>query len=287
MAEACQGEIVNCDAMQAYREVRIASNKPAPLLLNKVHHHLLDAVSVTEEFDVAAYFSLALQKVEEICGRGKIPVITGGSGMYVQVLLDGIFDEGTKDPDVRRRLEARCEQEGNAKVYAELRQVDPQAAGKIHPHDRRRIVRALEVYQTAQQPISRLQKSRQGMWGRYDIEMFGLNRPRTELYERINARVDEMVSAGLVEEVQRILAAKMSPTARKMIGFPEISGYLRGEYDLDRAQYLVKMHTRHFAKRQMTWFRKESRIRWIDVRPKSSAEDIAQSILLEWQNKKG
>ena len=282
LAQKLKGEIVSCDAMQVYKEISVATSKPSRAMFGKVPHHLVDIQSVEDEFDVARFNEQALKAILAIMKQGKVPIVTGGSGMYMQVLLDGIFPGGGKDPQVRARLEEEAEDKGNEALYAKLKKIDPATALKIHPSDRRRMIRALEVYETTRQPISVAQKSREGLWGKYAIRIFALNRERSELYTRINRRVEEMLDAGLVDEIKKLKKYKLSLTASRIIGVKEIDGYLQGEYDIERAKYLIQLNTRHLAKRQMTWFRKDKRLEWImigeDDSPKMVAGKISEAL---------
>jgi tRNA dimethylallyltransferase len=275
LALLLNAEIISCDAMQVYREAVIASDKPSPQMRAAVKHHLMDVVSVEDEFNAARYRELALAAMADIHGRGKVPLIVGGSGMYMMALLDGLFEGGDVDIDVRARLDARAADD----LYAELERVDPAAAVKISPNDKKRIMRALEVFETTGVPISDQQKKRDGIWGKYDIRVIGLERPREELYSRVEARVDEMFARGLEQEVRSLYAKKLSSTGSRIIGVPEIGGVLAGEYDLARAKYLMKLHTRHYVKRQMTWFRKDKRIEWLMVGSDDSVQGVADKIL--------
>ncbi|MBF0331688.1 MAG: tRNA (adenosine(37)-N6)-dimethylallyltransferase MiaA [Candidatus Omnitrophica bacterium] len=275
LAQKLNAEIISCDAMQVYREASIASDKPLTAMRCSVVHHLIDIVSVEEEFNVARYRSLALAAIEDIRSRGKVPLVVGGSGMYMMALLDGLFDEGTPDAAARARLDA---QDVKA-LYARLLSVDPVAAGKIKSNDKMRIVRALEIFDTTGIPISEQQKKRDGIWGKYDIRIIALERPREELYARVEARIDAMFAAGLVDEVKTLLGKKLSSTGSRIIGLPEVKGFLDGEYDLERAKYLMKLHTRHYVKRQMTWFRKDKRLEWVMLGANEAVEDIVKRIL--------
>lgn len=274
VAQRLDAEIISCDAMQVYREVNIASAKPSKNDLTKVPHHCIDLVSVTKSFDVVQFRREALKVLHDILQRGKKVILVGGSGMYVSALLDGIFEESAKDQDLRRKLEVEIRQQGTAVLHERLKILDPKAAAKIHPNDARRIVRALEVILTTQKSISVLQQERQGLWGQYKIQIFGLSRPRGELYRRAEIRIDQMFDQGLVQEVEKISPLSLSATAKTMIGVPEVQGFLKGEYDLERAKYLMKLHTRHYIKRQLTWFRRDKRIEWIDVEGKNFKEII-------------
>ena len=282
-AGRARSEIVSCDSMQVYREVSIASSKPSLAQRKKVPHHLVDVVSVEDGFDVAAFNTMAREAIDMIFKKGKCPLVVGGSGMYMQVLLDGIFEKGGPNAVVRRGLEEREKHEGLAVLYKELAAVDPKAAVKIHSNDARRIIRALEVYQTTQTPISELQKDRSGLWGHFPVALFVLDRPREELYERINQRVEKMFTDGLVEEIKALSSRNLSLTAQRIIGVREVQAYLRGECDLEQAKELMKMNTRRFAKRQMTWFRKDQRLRWLMMDQDDSAPDIVEKILKEME----
>ena len=266
-ALACQnnGEIISCDAMQVYREVNIACDKPSPQMQKAIPHHLLNVVSVAEDFDAARFRQLALKAIADIRRRGKTPIVCGGSGMYVTFLLDGIFEASPKDEELRQRLQKELDEQGASALHSRLTQVDGAAAAKIHPNDAQRIVRALEVASTLGRPISDVQKERQGLWGTTSIKIFGLNRPRKELYERVEARVEKMFERALVDEVRALRDLKLSRTASAIIGIPEVMGHLKGEYDLARAKYLMKLNTRHYVKRQLTWFRRDQRVQWIDI----------------------
>ena len=279
IARNIQGEIISCDSMQIYKEINIASNKPPKDMTEAVPHHLIDILSVEKEFDVARYNQMALAAIKEIHDRGRVPVIVGGSGMYMQVLLDGIFEGGVKNEALRKDLKEQARQYGNQYLYDQLKEEDPQAAEKIHPNDVRRVIRALEICRQEKIPISELQKKREGLWGKYDIKPFALNRDRPELYAKIDKRVERMVEEGLVEEVKKLNNAKWSLTAKKIIGVQEMLGFLKNEYDLAKAVEMMKQNTRRLAKRQLTWFRKEERLQWIVMEESDTPEGIAETIM--------
>jgi tRNA dimethylallyltransferase len=274
-AQKINGEIISCDAMQVYREANIASDKPSAAMRAVVPHHVIDVVSVEEEFNVARYRALALAAIEDAHRRGKVPLVVGGSGMYMMALLDGLFDDGEPDLELRASLDSRDLRE----LQADLLRVDPVAASHIMGNDRKRIVRALEVFHTTGVPMSEQQKKRDGLWGKYDIRVIALERPREELYQRVEARIDEMFKGGLVDEVKMLLGKKLSSTGCKIIGMSEVKGFLDGEYDLERAKYLMKLHTRHYVKRQMTWFRKDKRLEWVMIRADEATKDVVQRIV--------
>ncbi len=279
LAQDIQGEIISCDSMQIYKEVNIASNKPSKDIVDKMPHYLVDILSVEEEFDVARYNEMALAAIKEIHSRNHIPVVVGGSGMYMQILLDGIFKGGFKNEALRKDFKEQARQYGNQFLYDKLKEEDPQAAGKIHPNDARRVIRALEISREEKIPISQLQKKREGLWGKYDIMLFALNRDRQKLYDQIDERVEKMVEEGLVEEIENLNKVKWSLTAKKIIGVKETRGFLKREYNLKEAKDLMKLNTRRFAKRQLTWFRKEDRLQWIMIEEGDTPEKIAEIIM--------
>jgi tRNA dimethylallyltransferase len=281
LASILNTEIISCDAMQVYKEATIANDKPSPEDLKRVVHHCVDCVSVTEEFDVVQYRKKAIAAMEDIWQRSKIPLVVGGSGMYMAILLDGIFESAGQDPLIRKQLEEDAKVQGSLKLHARLKKVDPEAAAKISPNDERRIVRALEIYQTTRKPIAQVQKDRKGLWGKHDIKVFVLNRERAELYERVNARVDEMFRRGLVDEIRALKNLKLSRTAQGLIGLPEVGDHLDGKAGLDETKEAMKMNTRHYVKRQLTWFRKDKRLNWITIKPHETVADIAQKIAKE------
>ena len=277
LAALVNAEIVSCDAMQVYREAHIASDKPSLDLQRHISHHLIDVVSVTEEFSAARYRALASAAVAGIHARGKVPLVVGGSGMYMMALLDGLF-EGEVSPDLRAALLAADPTD----LYTELQQVDPAAAAAIPPGNVRRVARALEVYKATGTPFSQAKQQRKGFWGKYAVRIFGLERSREELYRRAEARIDAMFAGGLVEEVQSLRALPLSSTGARIIGLPEVKGAVDGLYAIDHAGYLMKLHTRHYVKRQMTWFRKDKRIEWLtlasDETPGATADRIYKQI---------
>jgi tRNA dimethylallyltransferase len=199
----------------------------------------------------------------------------------MSALLDGIFEGIVVEEDLRQELVKEETIKGPAFLHERLKVLDPQAAAKIHPNDPQRIIRALEVILSTGQSITSLQPKREGLWGKMPIKIFALNRPREELYQRAEARVDSMFANGLVEEIKQVSALPLSLTACKLMGIPEVMGYLKGEYDLERARYLMKLNTRHYVKRQLTWFRRDKRLTWIDIKPGQTTEQVAEIILGE------
>jgi len=265
LAKQIDAEIISCDSMQIYKGMDILSSKPSLEQRKKTAHHLIDVAAPQDEFNVSQFRKMSLEAVSDILSRKKVPLFVGGTGLYMSVVVDGIFEAKAEDAAVRQRLFEQDQEHGSGFLHRQLTKVDPQAAAKIHANDTKRLVRALEVFAVTGIPISELQKKRQGLERDHLVMIFGLRLPLERLYERINKRVDEMFEDGLVDEVKRLIGQPLSRTAFAAIGIPEVAGYLKGEYSLDEAMSLMKQHTRQFARRQMTWFRKDERVRWIDV----------------------
>jgi len=281
LAKRINAEIISCDSMQVYKGMDIITSKP-PLALRKiVPHHLINTNSVDKEYSVWRYYKDVTRKIKEILRRGKTPIIAGGTGLYMSILIDGIFKSISPGKAIRNRLYKQAEELGSEYLYKRLQDIDPEAAAKIHPHDTKRIIRALEVFEATGQTISNLQKQRKGLGQEYDIKVFGLNMPRERLCKIIDERVEKMFSEGLVAEVKRLLKSKLSKTAAYAIGIKELKGYLDGLYDLEEAKCLIKRNTRLYAKRQLTWFRKDRRINWINIGDKEKPAAIANRIIKE------
>jgi tRNA dimethylallyltransferase len=275
------GEIVSCDSMLIYKEPSIITSKPPQYMLDEAAHHFIDIISVKDNYDVFRYSQDARAVISGLLEKEKPVIICGGSGLYVQALLDGIFKDGASDAEIRSQLAEEVNEEGLASLYARLKKVDPAAAEKISGNDARRIIRALEVYYVTGKTISQKQKEKTGLWQKVPLRIFGLHMERPKLYERINARVDSMFASGAISEVQQLLKLPLSLTAQKIIGIPEIKKFLEGECSEDEAREQMKKNTRHFAKRQLTWFRRDNRIEWVDVTvtaPETAANQIYSKI---------
>jgi tRNA dimethylallyltransferase len=278
LAEKINGEIICCDSMQIYQGIAIASSQPPPLLRKKIRHHLFSIIAPTKEYNVSRYRRQALRKIKEVTKRGRYALLVGGSGLYLSVLVDGIFKVKGQDKSIRRRLYQEVEKFGSSYLHERLSKLDPQAAEKIHPHDAKRIIRALEVWEVTGQPISFLQKQRQGLSTKYEVKIFCLHLPREELYARINARVERMFRQGLVAEVEKLSKLKLSRTAGYAIGIREVKDYLVGKYDLATAKELLKRNTRRYARRQLTWFRQDKRLHWIELGEREKVASAAKRI---------
>jgi tRNA dimethylallyltransferase len=278
LARKLNAEIISLDSMQIYKGMDIISAKPTALMKKKIRHHLDSVVAPSRSFNASDYRKAAARCVKDIIRRRKIPLFVGGCGLYMSAVLDGIFTEKTKDRAIRNRLEQEAKKLGKEAIYERLRSVDPAAALKIHPNDLRRVIRALEVYEKCGTPISELQKKRKGIAADYNIMVFGLNMDRAALYSRINKRVDSMFERGLLKEARRLLKSRLSRTASAAIGIREIKEYIKGGYSLEETRNLIQRNSRLYAKRQLTWFKKDKRVRWLQIKDKESAQNISMRI---------
>ena len=287
LAKAVGGEIVSADSMQVYRQMDIGSAKIRPEEMEGVPHHLIDVLDPEEEFHVVRFQQLAKAAMEDIYQRGKIPILVGGTGFYIQaVLYDIDFTENEENTPLRERLEREARERGSAALHERLRAVDAKAAEEIHPNNVKRVIRALEFHELTGGRISEHNEEQRQKESPYNFAYFVLNDERARLYERIDRRVDEMLAQGLVAEVQ---ALKDRGCTRGMVsmqglGYKEILAYLDGELTLEEAVYILKRDTRHFAKRQLTWFRRERDVCWLDRRELPGEADLlaaAEKILQE------
>ncbi|GIV08932.1 MAG: tRNA dimethylallyltransferase [Fimbriimonadales bacterium] len=265
LAEQIGGEIISADSSAIYRGFDIGSAKPTPEEQRRVRFHLIDVAAPEEVFTAAQFRELALQAIAAIEARGKRALIVGGTGLYVRVLLHGFsLAPPPTDPEVRARWKAEVERIGAPALHERLQQIDPIAAARIHPNDAMRITRAFEVYEITGAPISHWQQRAQTELPALKI---GLTMPRETLYQRIDRRVDAMIQQGMLQEVQMLLQKGYNPEqpAFKGLGYRQLIGYIQGRVGWDEAVRLWKRDTRRFAKRQITWFRKEPGIQWIDA----------------------
>jgi tRNA dimethylallyltransferase len=287
VAKQVDGEIISADSMQVYKGLDIGTAKPTEAERQGVPHHLLDVVAVDQEFSVADYQLMVEDILMDLAKRGKTPILTGGTGLYIRAVLEGfVFDSQGKDDDLRARLQEVAESQGNIALHRRLAVVDPDTAKRLHPNDRRRVIRALEIYHTTGQPLSQHLDAQKQLEPRYQAVKFGLARNRPRLYQRIDARVDQMIEAGLLDEVKNLLEQGLAEgaTAMQALGYKELVGYLRGEYDLAEAIRLLKRDTRRYAKRQLTWFRRDEEIIWLDL-DKLTIEDATDKIATTyWRN---
>ena len=261
LAGQLNAEIISCDSMCVYKGMDILTSKPPMGCRKNIRHHLIDIIPPSREFSVAEYRRMALQKIKEILKRGKTPLFVGGSGLYIKAVIDGLFPSAKKDSGFRIKQEALLERYGKAYLYKKLKNIDPGRARKIHPNDLRRVIRALEIYHTEKKPPSELKADTEPL--KYDFKILGLNPDRNQLYKNIDDRVEMMFKKGVVREVRGLSKKKLSMTSQKALGYNEVLGYLQGKYSLEEAKALLKKNTRHFAKKQLTWFRPDQRITWL------------------------
>ena len=270
IAKQIDGEIISADSMQIYKEMNIGSAKPTTEEMQGIKHYLLDFVSPKERYSVADYKKQATKAIEEILKKGKTPIIVGGTGLYIYALIYNIdYPEIEFDETYRKQLEKRVEKEGLSLLYEEATKIDEEAMRRISPNDQKRILRVLEVYhQTGKTKTQQELMSRQKEVP-YDYHVYALTMPREQLYDRINKRVDIMIEQGLVEEVRKILETYQEyPTAMQALGYKEIKEYIEGNVSKEQAIETIKQETRRYAKRQLTWFRKNKQTKWLDANEK-------------------
>ncbi|MCX8037466.1 MAG: tRNA (adenosine(37)-N6)-dimethylallyltransferase MiaA [Candidatus Sumerlaeia bacterium] len=284
LALRCGGEIISADSMQVYRRFQIGTAKPTPQQCRGIPYHGIDLIEPTQTFHLGAFIEMADRLIAEIAARGRQPLIVGGTGLYIKGLLQGVFDSPPVDAALRRRLLERAKAEGAPMLHAELARVDPPAAARISPNDPVRIVRALEVWEQTGRPISALWAEQRAASGvvaaksRHPYYLFVLYCERAILYERINRRVEAMFHAGLADEVRQLLAAGVSPDchAFKALGYRHVLAWIEGRISEGDAIAEIQKHTRHYAKRQLTWFRAMTGAQWIDVGTRGAADVAAE-----------
>ena len=267
LAKRIGGEIVSADSMQVYKYMDIGSAKITKEEMEEVPHHLIDVLDPDEEFHVFRFQEMAKEAIKGIYERGHLPILVGGTGFYIQALVyDIAFGEEEDHSAIRERLENTAREKGSAYLYEYLEKVDPDSAKIIHPNNQKRIIRALEFYELNGTPISEHNKRERQKESPYDFCYFVLNDDRKLIYQKIDQRVDEMLAKGLVEEVRALkeMGFQKDMVSMQGLGYKEILSYLDGECTLDEAVYLIKRDTRHFAKRQLTWFKRERDVIWID-----------------------
>ena len=279
LAKRLNGEIISADSMQVYRGMDIGTAKVTPEEMQGVPHHLIDILEPHEEWNVMEFCRLAAEKIDEIASRGRLPILAGGTGFYIHALAYGAeFEEETKSK-VREQLEKRSDED----LYAYLQQVDPASCEKIHMNNRKRVIRALEYYEQTGNRMSELNARLKEKEAVYDLCFLVLDLDRTVLYERIDRRVDIMLEQGLVDEVRRLRDAgyHREMVSMKGLGYKEILAYLDGEISLEEAVYVLKRDTRHFAKRQLTWMRREKDVTFLEREPVETLVERAEKVVTE------
>ncbi len=279
LAKALRTEIISADSMQIYRGMDIGTAKPTKEQLSKVKHHMIDVVEPSEGYSVGRYLKEVAPIMEDLMKRNRIPLVVGGTGLYIKAMTRGLFEAPDADPELRRTLK-EMEERSPGSLYEELKRLDPEKASELSPSDLRRIIRALEVIIKTKRPLSELQRSLTRPLP-YRFIKIGLTRDRRELYRMIEKRVEEMFRMGLVEEVKELLKKNPSEVALQAIGYKEVVQYLRGEMDFEEMVRTVKRATKAYAKRQFTWFKREPDVKWVDITGLLKPEDILDRIRKE------
>ena len=281
LAKKLDGEIISADSMAVYKLMDIGTAKPRLRERTETAFHLVDVVYPDEDFSVAQFKRLAEDAVQDILRRGRVPLLVGGTGLYVRAVTGGLnIPKAGPDRELRERLKSEAADLGNEHLLARLKEIDPVTAHRLHPNDLKRIIRALEVYELTGFPISHFHKTAGTSEAPCAVRLVGLTMSRPALYERIERRVDEQIESGLIEEVRMLLdkGYKADLPSMRGLGYKQIAGYVLGNYSLEEAVFLVKRDTRRFAKRQFTWFRADDRVYWIDVED-LSANETAERII--------
>ncbi len=277
LAKAVDGEIISADSMQVYRKMNIGTAKIQQSEMQGVRHHLIDILDPGEDFNVVLFKKYALEAMKDIYNRGKIPVVVGGTGFYIQALLYDInFEDNDNDMSYREELQTLAAEHGNSYIHDMLAGVDPESAEKIHENNVKRVIRALEFYKKTGTKISEHNEAESQKESPYNFEYFVLNDDRQKLYDRIDRRIDIMLEDGLLDEVKSLVDEGYSRDLVSMqgLGYKEMIDYIQERYTLDEAVYTLKRDTRHFAKRQVTWFKREKQVTWVNKNEFDSEADI-------------
>lgn len=285
LAKKLNGEIVSADSMQIYRHMDIGTAKPSLDEREGIPHHLMDLVNPDEEFSVAQFQKLAKDIINNLTNQGKLPIIAGGTGLYINSLIYNMdFTQSVANWKLREELEEKARTIGNEYIHEKLREVDPEAADRIHPNNIKRVIRAIEVYYETGQKIGDFNRDI-SLNNDYEFYFAGLTRDREELYNRINIRVNIMLEEGLIDEVRNLLSMGYGKDliSFKGLGYKEIIGYLEGDYSLDEAIRILKRDTRRYAKRQLTWFRRYRHINWYNISNYSTSENLVSDIINDFK----
>lgn len=282
LAKVLDTEIVSADSMQVYKFMDIGTAKSSNEEMGGIKHYLINEVTPDVEFSVARYQEMALNYIKDIVNRGKIPIITGGTGLYINSLIYNInFSETICNWKLRNELRIEAQQKGNKYLHEKLRKIDPDAAAKIHENDIKKVIRAIEVFEHTSKPISYHQEISRINPPEYNYRILGLKMERKKLYERINTRVDIMIEQGLIEEVKKLIEMGYDKYSIPMkgLGYKEILKYLKGEIAFEEALCLLKRNTRRYAKRQITWFKRYENVYWIEVDKYKNKSEILKNVL--------
>ena len=280
LADKLNTEIISADSRQFFRYLDIGTAKPDEDILKRIKHHFINILEPDEYYNVSMFEKQALSIIDDLLGRNKIPVVAGGSGLYIKALTEGIFDEVDLNEDIRNKFLLIKKEAGIDGLYDELKKVDPESADKMLPQNWKRVLRALEVFYSTGKPIWEFHEKQEREIN-IEFKVYGLNWKREILYENIEHRVDSMIDKGLIEEIKYILVKGYSKSVNSMntVGYKEIISYLEGEIPLEKAVDLIKRNTRRYAKRQMTWFRGVEGLKWFDVSTFDDLENISKEII--------
>lgn len=287
VANIVGGEIISADSMQIYKYMDIGTDKIKENEMQDIPHHLIDFLEPDEDFSVSNYSNKAKEMISKINDKNKIPVLVGGTGLYINSIVYNLnFTKVASDENIRAKFEQIKEEFGNEYLLNILREIDPKSAERINVNDTKRVIRAIEIYKITGKPMSLHNKNFRKENNDYDLVMIGLNMDRKNLYDRINHRVDAMIEKGLVDEVNGLLKSGYEKDLISMqaIGYKEIIMYLEGSITFDRAIELIKQGSRNYAKRQLTWFRRDNRINWFDIDEYENIDELA-SVAIEYINK--
>ncbi|MEJ2050066.1 MAG: tRNA (adenosine(37)-N6)-dimethylallyltransferase MiaA [Calditrichota bacterium] len=279
-------EIVSADSRQIYKYMDIGTAKPSNRILSEIPHHFINILEPDQDYSAGQFGLQARAVIDDIFQRERTPLIVGGSGLYIKALLEGFFEGDVRDEKIRKSLEKRLVREGSQSLYEELVKLDRAAAMKIHTNNSQRIIRALEVCLAANEKFSDLQRKKLPKLN-FRVLKFGINKPRAQLYDDINRRVDQMFSDGLVEEVSGLLdrGYKKSLNSLNSVGYKEVIDYLEGSIDFETCVDLVKQNSRRYAKRQLTWFRADHEIKWFSINEKTDIPMVAKQIIQDFQDR--
>ena len=281
VAKTFETEVLTADSRQIYRGMDVGTDKPVPEERQSVPHRLIDLVDPDESFNAGLYRRRAIDEIERLYRGRRLPLVVGGTGLYVRTLLKGLCDAPQADPIVRAALRQEAKDQGYDRLYARLVEVDPVAASRLHPRDESKVIRALEVYQLSGRRMSEFQEKHGFAERPYSALIIGLNRDRAALYRRIEERIDWQLAHGLIEETRQLLAQgyQRDSTAMKGLGYRQVAEHLAGEYDVAEMVRRFKRDTKHFSKRQMTWFRKEPEIQWLTIEESESVQHTAALVI--------
>lgn len=267
LAEKINAEIISADSMQIYKEMNIGTAKVSEKIRNKIPHHMIDIINPDENFSVADYQEYVDNLIPKIINKNKIPLMVGGTGLYINAVVEGfMLPEMEPDYDLRNELRQKAKKHGNLYVHNILKDIDPPLAEKLHPNDLRRVIRGIEIYKLTGKTKSYYKNKQDNKEDRYKTLKVGLKREREELYDRINIRVEKMIEEGLIDEVKRIEKKyNLSKTSHQALGYKEILSYLNDEYDLEEAKRIIKRDSRHYAKKQLSFFKRDEKINWFNL----------------------